>query len=193
MSRPVVVYLHGLNSSPGALKAQKVAEYIADKSINADYLRPTIPDLPDKAVPELDQLMKALADRKACLIGSSMGGFYATWLAQVYDCKAVLINPVVKAHERLKVHLGKQVNPYSGVQYELTTAHIETLQSLYFETVKTPERYLLLLQMGDEVLDARQAEAYYADCRSLIEPGGDHRFQGFERYLPEVFSWFELE
>lgn len=193
MSLPVVVYLHGLDSSPGALKATQVGDYIAEKAIATDYLRPAIPDQPDKAIPVLNTLMQSLAGRRVCLLGSSMGGFYATWLAEKYDCQAVLINPVVRAHERLHTYLGKQTNPYSGEQYELTTAHIETLQSLYFETVKTAGRYLLLLQMADEVLDARQAQAYYAGCRSVIEPGGNHRFQGFERHLPQVFSWFELE
>lgn len=192
-SPPVVIYLHGFNSSPDALKAQQLGDYLQQHHPKVDYRRPYIPGPPDQAVASLSDMITMLAGRRVCLVGSSLGGFYASWLAARFDCRAVLVNPAVAAHRLLQSRLGQQRNPYSGEQYELTTAHMQTLQSLCLEAPDDPRRFLLLVQMADEVLDARAALRYYRRCQCLIEPGGNHRFAGFQRHLPLICSWFELE
>lgn len=191
--RPVLIYLHGFKSSPQALKAQEVAAYIASRELAVDYRQPALPDLPDQAFTLLKTMMDGLKGRKVALIGSSLGGFYATWLAETYDVKAVLVNPAVRPHELMQKYLGINENPYSGVQFELTPLHMETLQSHYLKDFRQPSRFLLLLQTGDEVLDALEASARFSASPCMIEAGGDHRFQHFERYLPRVFAWLDLE
>ena len=191
--KPVLAYLHGFNSSPDALKAKQVEEYIAAKQLLIEYLRPCIPDTPDKAELFLDNFIKQFHGRSISLIGSSMGGFYATWLAEKYNLKAILVNPAVRPHELMQKYLGENRNPYSGAIYQLTEMHMETLQSLYVPVINRPENYLVLLQTGDEVLNATEASQRFYQSRCLIEYGGDHRFQGFERYMPQIFSWLALE
>lgn len=186
-----VVYLHGFNSSAQALKAQEAGTFLQRYYPRINFLQPSIPDLPDEAVDFLtDYIVDLKKDNKPILlIGSSLGGFYATWLAEAFDLQAVLVNPAVKPHELMGKYLGWNENPYSHVRYELTASHIEILQSLYKEKIHKPQRFLVLLQMGDEVLDATQASArfYQSPCR--ISPAGDHRFQDFDQSLTTIFDW----
>ena len=188
-----VVYLHGFNSSPQAQKAQETAAFLGNTFPHISFYQPCIPDLPEQARDFLQGYIADLmqAHRHIVLIGSSLGGFYATWLAQRFDLLAVLVNPAVRPHELMHKYLGWNENPYSGCRYQLPAAHMKTLQSLYNEEIDRPQRFLLLLQMADEVLDASEASArfYQSPCR--IFPAGDHRFQGFDRVLPAVFDWVE--
>ena len=193
-SFPVLVYLHGFNSSPKALKAYQLQAYLHKKRLPFDYLRPAIPDTPDQAMVFLQNMMTELEDRPVWLFGSSLGGFYATWLAENRArTKAVLINPAVRPHELMHHHLGEQRNPYTDHCYRLTQEHMQALQSWHVNRIKHPERFLLLLQMADEVLDAAEASRHFYQSRCMIEPGGNHRFAGLYRYFPDIFSWLVWE
>jgi uncharacterized protein len=190
---PVLIYLHGFKSSPEAAKAREVAAYIHHRQLAVEYLRPTLPDTPDLAIPQLDAMMQSLHGRPIVLIGSSLGGYYATWLAERFDVKAVLVNPAVHPHLIWDKYIGLHQNPYSGVQFAITSAHIESLKSIYLPIIPHPERYLVLLQTGDEVLDALEASKAFYRSACIIEHGGDHRFQDFQRYLPHIMAWLHLE
>jgi hypothetical protein len=190
---PVLIYLHGFKSSPDALKAQEVAQYIADKNLSIDYLRPLISDMPDKAIQQLDNLMQSLQNRTVYLMGSSMGGYYATWLAEKYSVSAVLINPAIHPDKLWQEYIGLHQNPYSGVQFEISAAHLQDLQSIKLPCILHPQQYLVLLQMGDEVLNALDASQWFYRSSCIIESGGNHRFQDFHRYLPHIMQWLKLE
>lgn len=190
---PVLIYLHGFNSSPNAMKAQQVEYFLQNYTTTYEYHRPWIPDLPEQAVAMLDAFLQQFTGRRVFLIGSSLGGYYATWLAERYACKAALVNPSIRPYELLHQHLGEQRNPYSGQRYTLTTAHMQTLKSLFLQRIMHPSRYLVLLQMADEVLNAVEASQRFYQSRCMIEPGGNHQFQEFQRYLPAIFAWFEAE
>ncbi len=142
-------------------------------------------DYPSEAITQLTQIIESnLPD--IALIGSSLGGFYATFLAQKYHLKAVLVNPAVNPHILLNDLLGKTTNYYTGREYELTTEHIEQLKQLLVDKVSEPELFMVLLQSGDEVLDYRLAEQKYADTELIIEQGGDHSFEGFENHCESI-------
>jgi predicted esterase YcpF (UPF0227 family) len=119
-----------------------------------------------------------------------MGGFYATVLAECFDLSAVLVNPSVRPHRRIERLFGEQVNPYSGRRFSLGPRDAADLAAMLPGAV-TPSRYRLLLQTGDEVLDYREAVDFYAGCEQLVEAGGDHQFQGFERHLPSVVEFLQ--
>ena len=125
------------------------------------------------------------------LVGSSLGGYYATWLAEKHDLRAALVNPAVVAPLSLNAYIGTQQNLHTGETFEFTAEHIEQLRALECGTI-TPERYLLLVETGDEVLDYRQAVARYAGCRQEIFPGGDHSFTRFPDLLPQLFEFCRL-
>jgi len=191
----LVIYLHGFQSSTQSYKAQQVEAYIKQHYPNIRYYCPSIPDLPAQAIVFLEEELTSLsqAARPIYLVGSSLGGFYATWLADKFQCKAVVINPAINAPELLQAYLGEHINPYTGNRYTLCNKQSAALSSVRLEKIKQPQYYWAFLQMSDEVLDAQIASRFYYSCRCLIEPGGDHTFEDFKRYLPAIFAWFTAE
>jgi predicted esterase YcpF (UPF0227 family) len=121
-------------------------------------------------------------------VGSSLGGFYATDLVEKAGGKAALINPAIDPHVGLRAYLGPQKNLYSAEPYELTERHLDEWRALYAPRI-TPERYLLLVETGDEVLDYRQAVARYAGAEQVVVPGGDHSLQSFPQHLARILSF----
>ena len=122
----------------------------------------------------------------AAIIGSSLGGFLATVLAEQYGCRACLINPAVAPHKVLADYIGEYQHPVLQQRYQVRTEHMSQLASLMPLTLKRPEQYFVLLQSGDEVLDYRQALKYYQGARFELVEGGDHSFVGYQQYLTQI-------
>ena len=132
-----------------------------------EFACPALPPLAHEAMREIE---KRPLKKDACLIGSSLGGFYATYLAEKHGLKAVLLNPAIDPHVGLRAYLGPQKNLHTGEPYELTEAHLKEWEALYVPRI-TPQRYLLLVETGDEVLDYRQAVARYAGAEQVVVTG----------------------
>jgi len=184
----VIVYLHGFNSSPESHKARVLQRYLADRGMGDRYACPALPVLASDAVREIERMP---IKSSTCLVGSSLGGFYATYLAEKHGAKAVLLNPAVEPHVGLRAYLGPQKNLHTGAAYELTPLHLEALEQLVVPTVH-PERYLLIVETGDEVLDYRHAVSRYAGARQIVVQGGDHALQSFAEHLPEIVQFAGL-
>ncbi|HEX6318212.1 MAG TPA: YqiA/YcfP family alpha/beta fold hydrolase [Burkholderiales bacterium] len=180
----MIIYLHGFNSSPQSHKAQVLGRYMAERGRAHEYACPALPPLAGEAIRAIEKLVSA----GVCLVGSSLGGFYATYLAEKYDVRAVLINPAIEPHVGLRAYLGPQKNLHTGEPYELTEAHLREWEKLYVPRLK-PQRYLLLVETGDEVLDYRQAVARYAGAEQVVVEGGDHSLQSFPRHLPRILEF----
>ncbi len=197
MQRPLLLYIHGFLSSPQSAKAEATRRYLYDSAAAIDCLVPALPNYPGQALAVLcEQVEASLAQgpRPLGLIGSSLGGFFATVLAERYELPAVLVNPAVQPHELVAEILGvEQCNPYSGQRFTLDASDQRELQAMEVAELADPARYWVLLQTGDETLDYRRAAARYRDCRLTVEPGGDHHFQGFERHLPEILKFLQLQ
>jgi predicted esterase YcpF (UPF0227 family) len=187
----VLIYLHGFNSSPASHKSQVLARAMAERGLGASYACPALPHLPEHAIAAIDAAMTRAQDRPITLVGSSLGGFYATWLAEKHDLKAVLINPAVYPHRDLRVFLGAQQNLYTGEQYQLTKAHLSQWASLFAPNI-APSRYLLLVETGDELLDYREAVKKYAGARQVVVQGGDHTLQSFSEHLSLILEFAGL-
>jgi predicted esterase YcpF (UPF0227 family) len=185
-----ILYLHGFNSSPQSHKARLLQGYMQRQGLG-DYIEiPEIPSVPAEAIGLLrKQAEKIQQEQGLSVAGSSLGGFYATWLAEKFNCPAVLINPAVKPHELLIKYLGENINYHTAESWILDQAHIEQFRELYIDKITQPERYLLMLQTGDETLNYRDAVEKYAACPSIIEQGGSHEFDGFERHLDTLLSF----
>jgi hypothetical protein len=184
----MLVYLHGFNSSPASGKARQLGEHMAAIGRAAEYVCPALANRPREAIAQVESVLAAHSG-PLTLVGSSLGGFYATYLAEKLGCKAVLVNPAVHAHRLLAGALGPQKNWHSGDTWEFTEAHLAELAALDVPAITRPERYLLLAQTGDEVLDYRDAVAYYAGARQIVEQGGDHGFAGFERHFQTLLDF----
>ncbi|MBT9568191.1 MAG: esterase [Thiobacillus sp.] len=185
----MIVYLHGFNSSPASGKARQLGEHMARLGRQADYYCPALPNSPREAIAQVETELARRRPESVTLIGSSLGGFYATHLAEQHGWKAVLVNPAVHAHVLMRGALGPQTNWHTGEKWELTEAHLAELAALDADSITLPKRYLLLAQTGDEVLDYRDAVVYYAGAVQIIENGGDHGFAGFERHYQTILDF----
>jgi len=188
-----LLYLHGFNSSPQSLKAQQVIQYMSDNHCLDQLLCPQIPAVPEEAKLYLEQLVEeTLKSHKLNFVGSSLGGFYATYLAEKYSGSAVLINPSVKPYETLRAHLGENKFFFDEGCWEFDESHIQQLETMKVEEITEPQRYLVLLQTGDETLDYREAESKYKDSQCIVEQGGDHSFVDFERFIPKIMQFSKI-
>ncbi|MDP3421991.1 MAG: YqiA/YcfP family alpha/beta fold hydrolase [Thiobacillus sp.] len=185
----MIVYLHGFNSSPASGKARQLGEHMAKLGRQQDYFCPALPNSPREAIAQIETELERRHPESVTLIGSSLGGFYATYLAEQHGWKAVLVNPAVHAHRLLHSALGPQTNWHTGEKWVLTQKHLDELAALDVDAITLSARYLLLVQTGDEVLDYRDAVAYYAGATQIIEDGGDHGFAGFERHYPTILDF----
>jgi len=182
----MIIYIHGFNSSPASSKAQLLKARLELLGRGAEFAAPALPRSPAEAAALLDAL--ATRHPHAALVGSSLGGYYATYLAEKHGLRAVLLNPVVRPYELLAPHVGRQKNFHTGEEYDFTTRHIAELQSLEVDRIK-PERYLLLAATGDEVLDCRVAVTRYQGCRQIVIEGSDHGLSDFVDYLKSVLEF----
>jgi predicted esterase YcpF (UPF0227 family) len=180
----LIVYLHGFNSSPRSHKAQVMQRFMSERGLAHEYACPALPPLARDALKAVEPLLS----KKPCFLGSSLGGFYATYLAEKHDLRAVLINPAIDPHEGLRAYLGPQQNLHTGEPYELTEAHLREWQALYVPRI-TPRRYLLLVETGDEVLDYRRAIERYAGAEQVVVQGGDHSLQSFPQHLARILEF----
>jgi len=185
------LYLHGFLSAPESTKAQQTLAYFRQHLTEQQLLIPALPFSPADAIEvardALTQLQRNYPE--VLIIGSSLGGFYATWLAQQYGVKAALVNPAVRPFDLFEHYLGPNTHYYSGEVHELTSMHIEQLKALYCPVLTNPQRLFLLLQTGDETLDYRLAADYFRACPSWLEAGGDHSFRHFAERLPMLLQW----
>jgi hypothetical protein len=184
----MIVYLHGFNSSPASHKARLLRARLAERGLERLYACPALPPAPEGALRAIEAELARHDPGRVTLVGSSLGGFYATWIAETRGCRAVLIQPAVRPHIGLEPMLGPQQNLHSGERYELTRAHLEAWRKLALERVD-PERYLLLLETGDEVLDWREAARKYEGARMVIRDGGDHTLASFPEHIPRILAF----
>ena len=184
----MIVYLHGFNSSPASRKALVMQKHMEGRGLAPLFACPALPDTPAEAIRAIEQTTERRDPREVTLIGSSLGGYYATYLAEKLGCRAVLINPAITPHIGLEGYLGTQKNLHTGEPYQLTRAHLEGWRRLLVERVD-PERYLLLLETGDEVLDWREATRKYEGARTVIRDGGDHSLQSFPEHIGRILEF----
>ncbi len=187
-----IVYLHGFRSSPASIKARHLSEAVAALP---DDLRPQlyVPELtsrPALAIAGVVAWVDAHADPAALtFIGSSLGGYYATHLAERFDARAAMINPTIRPYDDLQPWLGVQTNLYTGAEFEVLPAHFDELLALKVARITRPERYFLLAETGDEVLDYREAVEFYGGARQYLHGGGDHAFTRFVEQIPALLRF----
>jgi len=188
----VIIYLHGFNSSPQSGKAQHLKRYLDGRGKGAQFACPQLPHRPDRAVAVLEAEMERHPKEKITLVGSSLGGFYATWLAEKHSVRAVLINPAIDPHAGLRAYLGPQQAIHGGESYELTEEHLRRWKELSVIRVH-PERYLLLVETGDEVLDYRAAVRKYRGAKQVVVQGGDHTLTSFPEQIPLILEFAGMD
>lgn len=191
-----LLYLHGFRSSPGSAKAQRVATEVArlqDAGHSLVWCCPQLPPSPAAAKGLIDALTHDWPSDRMAVIGSSLGGFYATVLAEQRGCRAVVLNPAVDPADTLAGQIGEQTAWHDpALRFEFTAAHVEELRAMRPERLRDPSRYLAVIAKGDEVLDWRQMTARYAGARIKLLEGGDHALNDFDDHLPDLLHFLDL-
>jgi uncharacterized protein len=194
MTRATLVYLHGFNSSPETVKGRKLAAAAAALSDPPRVHIPALHHRPATAMRDVCAWIDANVVDPATLtfVGSSLGGYYATWLAEEYGARAIMINPAVRPAITLGTYLGPQRNLHTGETWELTFAHFAELERLYVAQLTRLERYVLLMRSGDELLDWREAVKRYAGTWQYVLGGGDHGWEDIDGELPSMLRFAML-
>jgi predicted esterase YcpF (UPF0227 family) len=184
-----ILYLHGFRSSPASFKARVTGARMAELGRAADFICPQLPASPAQAIELALALVEGVPAAELAIIGSSLGGYYATWLAEQIGCKAVLLNPAIVPLQDLEQHVGVTTAWHSDQPFEFKREYIGELRALAVGRITRPARYLLLAATGDEVLDYRAMVAHYAGATQHVIGGSDHAISEYPDYVDEVLAF----
>ena len=188
-----LLYLHGFRSSPLSFKAQKVAAAVAARHPSVTWWCPQLPPSPREAMALAWDTVRHWPHERMAVVGSSLGGFYATWIAERTGCRAVLLNPAVDPARDLQDHVGEQTAWHDpGERFEVKPEFMQELRALACGPVRHPERYFAVIAKGDEVLDWHEMAGRYPGARIKLLEGGDHALSDFDAHLEEVLSFLDL-
>ena len=187
-----LLYLHGFRSSPHSAKARQVAQWMQTHRPDVTWWCPQLPPSPQQAMAMLTDGTAGWPTSTRAVIGSSLGGFYATALAERSGGPAVLLNPAVDPARDLAKYIGETTAWHSDDPFFFRPEFIAELNALRVARVTRPERYFAVIAKGDEVLDWREMHARYAGCRIKLLEGGDHALSDFDAHLPEVLAFLQL-
>ncbi|RQH01092.1 YqiA/YcfP family alpha/beta fold hydrolase [Paraburkholderia dinghuensis] len=187
----MIVYLHGFRSSPQSFKAQLIAARLAELGRADEWLCPTLPVSPVDAIAIAEQEIgsRVKPGERVTLIGSSLGGYFATHLAEKHGWRAVLLNPAVVPDRDLSKYLGEQPLWHGGGSIVVEQRHLDELRGLAVASVTQPGRYYLIAATGDEVLDYREMLAHYPGVRTKLIEGSDHGISEFADYVDDAIAW----
>jgi predicted esterase YcpF (UPF0227 family) len=189
-----VVYLHGFRSSPQSTKAQQMARVMAAQFSHITWWCPQLPPSPQAAAALIAQGTLDWPSDHMAVVGSSLGGFYATWLAAQRDCKAVLLNPAIDPARDLAKYIGEQTAWHDPAErFFFAPEFVDELRALEVGPLPHPAHVWALIAKGDEVLDWREMTARYPGATQVVLEGGDHALSDFETYLPQVLEFLNLQ
>lgn len=185
----MILYLHGFRSSPLSMKSRLLAAQMQALGRSEEWRCPQLPASPKLAIELALSLVKDVTPAQLTIIGSSLGGYYATWLAEQLGCRAVLLNPAIVPLLDLEQHVGVTTAFHSDEPFEFRRDYIDELRAYAVPAITQPERYFLIAATGDEVLDYRDMVAHYAGARQTIIDGSDHGISEFADYLAPVLQF----
>jgi predicted esterase YcpF (UPF0227 family) len=189
----MILYLHGFRSSPKSMKARVLSERMAELGLSDQLVCPQLPASPKLAMELALSLIEGVPAEELNIVGSSLGGYYATWLAERIGCRAVLLNPAIVPLQDLDKHVGVTTQFHSDEPFEFKREYIDELRALAVDPITRPERYFLIAATGDEVLDYRDMVKHYAGARQHVIDGSDHGISEFPDYLDAVLAFCGIE
>ncbi|USX21766.1 esterase [Oxalobacteraceae bacterium OTU3REALA1] len=189
----MILYLHGFRSSPKSMKGRVISERMAELGLSDQLICPQLPASPKLAMDLALSLIEGVPAQELSIIGSSLGGYYATWLAERTGCRAVLLNPAIVPLQDLDKHVGVTTQFHSDEPFEFKREYIDELRALAVDPITRPERYFLIAATGDEVLDYRDMVKHYAGARQHVIDGSDHGISEFPEYVDAVLAFCGIE
>lgn len=188
-----LLYLHGFRSSPRSFKAQRMAAVVRERHPAVTWWCPQLPPSPREAMALVTAGIAGWPRDAMAVVGSSLGGFYATWIAEGTGCRAVLLNPAVHAARDLARHIGEQTAWHDPSQhFYFAPEYVDELRALERGPVAHPDRYFAVIAKGDEVLDWREMTGRYPGVHLKLLDGGDHALSDFDDHLEELLAFLQL-
>ena len=178
----MVIYIHGFGGSGEGAKAISFREYF--KSRKESFIAPSLSYVPELAIKTLEELIESY-EEEVTLIGSSLGGYYTIYLSNKYNLKAVLLNPSIYPYKTLKKYIGDSPNFYDDSSYKFKQEHIDMLNNYIVNDIEKTN-FMLLVQMGDELLNPQEAVDRFKGAKVIAQDGGDHSFKGIELYFDKI-------
>lgn len=192
MTSTLLVYLHGFRSSPRSSKAvmtERAVSKLCSSNQSIEWYCPQLHASPKSSMDMVEQYIdQAVADRMV-VVGSSLGGFYANYLAEKYGCKAIVLNPAVRAARELAPHVGMMTAYDSDEPFDFRPEYIDELKALQIDRISNPERYFLVAAKGDELLDWKEMVGFYEGAKQLVLEGSDHGISDYANHLPKVLDF----
>lgn len=185
----MILYLHGFRSSPQSFKTSLLASRMQALGRGDEYVCPQLPASPRAAIGLALEHANKVDPSELTLIGSSLGGYYATWIAEKIGCRAVLLNPAVNAARDLAGQVGVKTQYHSNEPFEFKAEYVDELKALAVDRITQPERYFLLAATGDELLDWREMVAQFSQACQHVIQGSDHGMSDFDNYVDEVLKF----
>ncbi len=189
----MILYLHGFRSSPASKKATQIREALRARGRADDYVCPQLPASPRAAIGVALAAAKLEDPARLALIGSSLGGYYATYVAEQLGCRAALLNPAIRPYEDLRAYVGVHPVYSADATIEWKPEYLDELRAIDTPRITRPERYFLLAATGDELIDWRTMVEKYEGCRRRVIEGSDHALADFANYLDEVLAFCGIE
>jgi predicted esterase YcpF (UPF0227 family) len=189
----VILYLHGFRSSPTSRKATMLRERLRTLGHEADYVCPALPASPRASIDLVLGSVDRMPTESIALIGSSLGGYYATWLAERLGCRAALLNPAVSPARDLEAHLGRQPVFFSDDEIDFRPEFLDELRQIDTPAITRPGRYFLVAATGDALIDYRTMTHKYAGARQRVIEGSNHELSDFALYMDEVLDFCGIE
>jgi predicted esterase YcpF (UPF0227 family) len=185
----MILYLHGFRSSPRSFKARVMHARMEELGRAEELICPQLPASPAAAMDLAGKLTARYRPEELSIVGSSLGGYYATWLTERIGCRAVLLNPAVVPMIDLEPHVGVTTAYHSDEPFEFKREYIAELRALEVPKITRPERYFLIAATGDEVLDYRTMVAHYQGAKQHVIGGSDHAISEFPAYVDVVIGF----
>ena len=188
-----LLYLHGFRSSPQSAKARAMAARVQADHPQVNWWCPQLPPSPREAAALIQQGVANWPREHMAVVGSSLGGFYATWWAEQAGCKAALLNPAVDPARDLARYIGEQSTWHDPAErFFFRPEYIDELRALQPGPITRPERYFAVIAKGDELLDWREMTGRYPGAQVRLLPGSDHALSDFDQHIDAVLAFLEL-
>lgn len=191
----LLINIHGFLSSHKSDKVVELRDYIEQKYTDIQFISPCLPDRPADAVRLVEEIIKKQSEffDAVGIIGHSLGGYFATYIASKNKIKAVLVNPVIRGYEIMCEFYGECYNPHTDTKFSINDRDIEFLISINSEPIRDKSLFLVMLQLGDEIVDAQAVLSCYTGCSIIIEKGGCHDFAGLVNHADSIVDFLFLK
>lgn len=193
MTTTHLLYLHGFRSSPQSNKARIMADYVGARHSKVRWWCPQLPPSPREAAAVIVEGIANWPRQNMAVMGSSLGGYYASWVAQLARCKSVMINPAVNPARDLEKYIGEQSSWHDPEEtFFFRPEYIEELRQLDTRAMTPGAPEMVLIAQGDEVLDWNEMSERYPHALQLVQEGGDHALSNFAEYLDRIDEFLAL-